>query len=138
MAPLGCDTKGRKITVNEAEAERVRAIFRTYLKLGSLNLLMADLRKRNIVTKVRSLKTGQTVGGIPFTRGSLARLLRNRFYVGEVEFNTHRTGLVAGAKRSAPLRPRRIPRAFAACSAALVRCEIASPHARRPRPRCAG
>jgi hypothetical protein len=33
------------------------------------------------------------VGGIPFTRGSLARLLRNRFYVGEVEFNTHRTGL---------------------------------------------
>jgi site-specific DNA recombinase len=83
MAPLGCDTKGRKITVNEAEAERVRAIFRTYLKLGSLNLLMADLRKPNIVTKVRSLKTGQTVGGIPFTRGSLARLLRNRFYVGE-------------------------------------------------------
>jgi hypothetical protein len=82
MAPLGCDTKGRKITFNEAEAERVRAIFRTYLKLGSLNLLMADLRKRNIVTKFRSLKTGQTVGGIPFTRGSLARLLRNRFYVG--------------------------------------------------------
>ena len=28
----------------------------------------------------------QTVGGIPFTRGSLAHLLRNRFYVGEVEF----------------------------------------------------
>ena len=82
MAPLGCDTKGRKITVNEAEAERVRAIFRTYLKLGSLNLLMADLRKRNIVTKFRSLKTGQPVGSIPFTRGSLARLLRNRFYVG--------------------------------------------------------
>ena len=47
--------------------------------------LMADLRKRNIVTKVRT-KMGQTVGGIPFTRGSLAHLLRNRFYVGEVEF----------------------------------------------------
>jgi site-specific DNA recombinase len=56
MAPLGCDTKGRKITVNEAEAERVRAIFRTYLKLGSLNLLMADLRKRNIVTRFVALK----------------------------------------------------------------------------------
>jgi site-specific DNA recombinase len=47
---------------------------------------MADLRKRNIVTKVRTLKTGQTVGGILFTRGSLAHLLRNRLYVGEVEF----------------------------------------------------
>ena len=86
MAPLGYDTKDRKITVNEAEAERVRTIFRSYLKLGSLNLLMADLRKRGIVTKVRTLKTGQTVGGIPFTRGPLAHLLRNRFYIGEVVF----------------------------------------------------
>jgi hypothetical protein len=42
MAPLGYDTKGRKITVNEAEAERVGTIFRSYLQLDSLNLLMAD------------------------------------------------------------------------------------------------
>ena len=61
-------------------------IFRNYLKLGSLNLLMADLRKRGIVSKVRTLKTGETVGSIPFTRGPLVHLLRNRFYVGEVVF----------------------------------------------------
>src|SRR5471030_1731643 len=46
MAPLGYDTKDRKITVNAVEAERVRTIFRCYLKLGSLRLLMAELRKR--------------------------------------------------------------------------------------------
>src|SRR5215208_3613152 len=86
MAPLGYDTKDRKITVNEAEAERVRTIFRRYFELGSLNLLMADLRKRGIVSKVRLLTTGATVGGIAFTRGPLAHLLRNRFYVGEVAF----------------------------------------------------
>jgi site-specific DNA recombinase len=86
MAPLGYDTKDRKITVNEAEVDRVRTVFSSYLKLGSLNLLMADLRKRGIFSKVRTLKTGQTVGGIPFTRGPLAHLLRNRFYVGEVVF----------------------------------------------------
>src|SRR6201984_832876 len=86
MAPLGYDTKDRRITVNEPEAETVRTIFRSYLKLGSLNLLMADLRKRGIVTKVRTLKTGETVGGIPFTRGPLAHLLRNRFYIGDVPF----------------------------------------------------
>jgi site-specific DNA recombinase len=86
MAPLGYDTKDRKITVNEAEAERVLTIFCSYLKLGSLNLLMADLRKRGIVTKVRTLKSGEKVGGIPFTRGPLAHLLRNRFYIGEVAF----------------------------------------------------
>jgi site-specific DNA recombinase len=86
MAPLGYDTKDRKISVNEAEAERVRTIFRSYRKLGTLNLLMADLRKRRIVTKVRALKSGEKVGGIPFTRGPLAHLLRNRFYIGEVAF----------------------------------------------------
>ena len=47
---------------------------------------MAELRKRGIVTKVRTLKTGKTVGGIPFTRGPLAHLLRNSFYIGEVAF----------------------------------------------------
>ena len=47
---------------------------------------MAELRKQGIVTKVRTLRTGETVGGIPFTRGSLAHLLRNRFYIGEVSF----------------------------------------------------
>jgi hypothetical protein len=86
MAPLGYDTKDRRITVNGPEAETVRTIFRSYLKLGSLNLVMADLRKRGIVTKVRTLKTGETVGGIPFTRGPLAHLLRNRFYIGDVPF----------------------------------------------------
>src|ERR1700761_1694485 len=39
MAPLGYDTKDRKITVNEQEAERVRTIFRCYLKLGGVNAL---------------------------------------------------------------------------------------------------
>ena len=46
MAPLGYDTKDRKISVNEAEADRVEIIFRSYLKLGSLNKVMAELRKR--------------------------------------------------------------------------------------------
>ena len=80
MVPLGYDTNERRITVNESEADRVGMIFRSY----SLNLLMADLRKQGIVTKIRTLKTGKTFGGIPFTRGSLAHLLRNRFYIGEV------------------------------------------------------
>ena len=47
---------------------------------------MADLRKRGIVTKKRLFKSGKTVGCIPFTRGPLAHLLRNRFYIGEVVF----------------------------------------------------
>ena len=86
MVPLGYDARDRKIVVNEAEAETVRTIFRRYLALGSINLLLADLREGGIVTKSRTLKTGAVVGGIPFSRGPIAHLLRNRFYVGEVVF----------------------------------------------------
>ncbi len=86
MAPLGYKTKDRKIVVVEEEAERVRTIFSSYLKLGSLHRLMVNLRERGIVTKARSLKTGRTIGSIPFTRGPLAHLLRNRFYIGEVVY----------------------------------------------------
>jgi DNA invertase Pin-like site-specific DNA recombinase len=86
MAPLGYDAKDRKITVNEAEADTVRTIFRRYLELGSLGLLLADLRRQGITTKRRILSSGKIIGGIPFTRGPLAHLLRNRFYVGEVPF----------------------------------------------------
>src|ERR1700726_1293963 len=48
MVPLGYDTNERRISVNESEADRVRMIFRGYLKLGSLNLLMAELRQQGI------------------------------------------------------------------------------------------
>jgi DNA invertase Pin-like site-specific DNA recombinase len=86
MVPLGYKVTNRRVVVVKNEAERVRTIFRRYLELGGLNLLLDDLRKRKIITKVRALSTGRTIGGIPFTRGSLAHLLRNRFYIGEVVY----------------------------------------------------
>jgi site-specific DNA recombinase len=84
--PLGYQMKDDKITIVQDEAERVRLIFRRYLELGGVNALVRDLRERNIRTKERLLATGVTRGGIPFGRGSLFYLLRNRFYVGEVKY----------------------------------------------------
>jgi hypothetical protein len=86
MVPLGYVSRDKKLFIEEEEAERVRTIFQRYLELGSIGPLLADLRERGIVTKVRHLSGGRTVGGIPFTRGPLAYLLRNRFYIGEVDF----------------------------------------------------
>ena len=86
MVPLGYKVKNRKVVVIKNEAERVRTIFRRYLELGSLNLLMQALRQRKVLTKVRRLSSGRAVGGNPLTRGPLAHLLRNRFYIGEVAY----------------------------------------------------
>ena len=88
MVPLGYKVKNRKVVAIKNEAERVRTIFRRYLELGSLNLLMQDLRQRKILTKTRRLSSGRAVGGNPLTRGPLAHLLRNRFYIGEVAFKS--------------------------------------------------
>ncbi len=84
--PLGYHMKDGKIAVVEDEAERVRQIYRRYLELGGGNALVRDLRERNIRTKSRLLATGAVRGGVPFGRGSLFYLLRNRFYIGEVNY----------------------------------------------------
>jgi DNA invertase Pin-like site-specific DNA recombinase len=84
--PLGYAMKDGKIAVIEDEAERVRLIYRRYLELGGVNALVRDLGEKDVRTKIRLRITGATHGGIPFERGSLFYLLRNRFYIGEVKY----------------------------------------------------
>jgi site-specific DNA recombinase len=84
--PLGYDLKDGKIVVVEDEAEQVRLIYRRYLELSGVNALVRDLKERNVRTKTRRLATGTTRGGIPFERGTLFYLLRNRFYIGEIRY----------------------------------------------------
>jgi hypothetical protein len=75
-----------RLTVVEDEAERVRLIFRKYLEVSGINELVRELRDQNIRTKVRVLSSNRSRGGIPFGRGMLSHLLRNRFFVGEVAY----------------------------------------------------
>jgi hypothetical protein len=84
--PLGYAMENGKVAVVPEEAERVRHIFTRYLELGSVRALMRDLKDRNIVSRRRVLKTGVTRGGVPFGCGALFYLLRNRFYIGEVNY----------------------------------------------------
>ena len=84
--PLGYQMQDGKIAIVEEEAELVRAIYRRYLELGSVNELLRDLKDRNVRTKSRLLSTGATRGGIPFGRGTLYYILSNHFYIGEVKY----------------------------------------------------
>jgi len=84
--PLGYELKDGKLLVVKEEAERVRLIFRRYLEVSGINELARDLKARKIHTKARTFTTGKTRGGIPFGRGTLTHLLRNRFFIGEVRY----------------------------------------------------
>ena len=80
--PLGYDIKDKKLVVNPAEAKTVRTIFKRYLALKSFQKLIDELNAKGIVTKKRKI-TSKIAGGIPFTYGPLAYLLKNRTYLGE-------------------------------------------------------
>jgi site-specific DNA recombinase len=85
--PLGYDrtTSGaRTLTINEPEAAIVRQIFASYLDLGSVHALERDLIARGIRTKITTGAKGVPRGGVPFSRGNLFHLLRNRLYLGEI------------------------------------------------------
>ena len=61
-------------------------IFTRYLELGSIGALLAELDWRGIRTKVNGRRDGGRSGGICFGVGSLAHLLNNRFYIGEITY----------------------------------------------------
>jgi site-specific DNA recombinase len=84
--PLGYELGDGKLLVVDEEAERVRSIFRRYLEVSGINELVRDLKVMNVLTKSRTFSTGKVRGGIPFGRGTLSHLLRNRFFIGEVEY----------------------------------------------------
>ena len=59
--PLGYQAKDRKITVVADEAKTVRHIFRRYLDLGSLNRLLADLRRTGVKTSASKVSESQGI-----------------------------------------------------------------------------
>lgn len=82
--PLGYEARDKKLVVNKTEAQTVRTIFQLYLEVGSFGKLVGELDRRRIVTKRRDTKVAKYRGGIPFTYGPLAYLLKNRIYLGEI------------------------------------------------------
>lgn len=86
--PLGYDSKDKKLVVNPTEAKIVRKIFTRYLALKSFQKLIDELDDKGILTKKRAI-TGKIAGGIPFTYGPLAYLLKNRTYLGETGHDGH-------------------------------------------------
>ena len=82
--PLGYDVKEKKLVVNPQEAETVRYLFRRYLELKSFGLLVEDLDRKGISSKRRAAKVVKSQGGIRFSYGPLAYILKSRIYRGEI------------------------------------------------------
>ena len=96
MIPLGYDLEGRKLVPNLKEAQVVSKIFSLYLQLGCVSKLARQLDHEKIRSKVWVTRSGIRLGGVPFARGALYDLLRNRLYIGEIR---HREKWYPGEQR---------------------------------------
>jgi site-specific DNA recombinase len=91
--PLGYINQDKKLVIVPDEAETVRWIFRTYLEVGSIGLLLQKMDEGGVGTKRRVWKDGRVSGGSRFGPGCLGYLLKNRCYVGEI---SHKGQIHAG------------------------------------------
>lgn len=87
--PHGFRVEDRKLLVREDEAQDVRHIFQTYLELKSIPKLADHLARTAIRTRKRTLKNGRNIGGVCFSSGPLALLLKNPIYVGKIRHKDH-------------------------------------------------
>lgn len=85
---LGYDVApgGRKLVVNEAEAERVRIIFAIYQEQRSLTATVQELDRRGWRNKAWTSSSGRACGGSPFSTSTVARLLGSILYTGRVRY----------------------------------------------------
>src|SRR5258706_2359810 len=91
--PIGYDRKDRTLTINEDEAKTVRTIFELFLKLKNVREVQGELARLKLTTKPYPISTGKILGGLPFSRGHIYRILSNPLYIGEI---AHRNARHAG------------------------------------------
>jgi len=82
--PIGYDRKDRTLTINEGEANTVRTIFELFLKLKNVRQVQTELARLRLTTKPYPISTGRILGGLPFSRGHIYRILSNPLYIGEI------------------------------------------------------
>ncbi len=62
----------------------IRTIFALFLKLKNVRQVQAELARLKLTTKSYPISTGRILGGLPFSRGHIYRILSNPLYIGEI------------------------------------------------------
>ena len=82
--PLGYKPDGRSLAIADEHAAIVREIYDRYLKLGNVRRLAEQLAVEGIRAPRRQRRSGDTFGGVAFSRGQLHAILKNPIYAGQI------------------------------------------------------
>ncbi|HEU4458527.1 MAG TPA: recombinase family protein [Methylibium sp.] len=83
VAPIGYRPHERTLVIDEGEAERVRDLYRLYLRLGCVSQLKRHVDGQAWSTPARP-DNARSTGDRPFSRGHLHRILCNPIYAGRI------------------------------------------------------
>ena len=88
MPPLGYDVPpgGRRLVINESEADQVREIYALYLEHCSIMRVLRVVQERGWHNKAWTTQKGKPWGGKPFSKSSLSRILTNILYTGRIAY----------------------------------------------------
>ncbi|MBF0339874.1 MAG: recombinase family protein [Magnetococcales bacterium] len=75
--PLGYDVKDRKLVINPVEADTVRWVFQRFVESKSATLIVRELAEKKTVGK----------NGNGLDRPYVYRLLKNRYFIGEIAYH---------------------------------------------------
>lgn len=75
-----------KLVIEAEGAELVRLVFNLFEESGSAGAVVRELNRRGIKCPVRQTRDRRTVGGKPFQKQQVIRLLRNPVYIGWIKW----------------------------------------------------
>ena len=84
VVPIGYRANGRTLAIDEDHAQLIRKLFDRYLDVRNVRLLAAQLSEQGIHVPKRMTGTGRDLGGKPFTRGQIYKILSNPIYIGKI------------------------------------------------------
>jgi site-specific DNA recombinase len=90
IPPLGYEPDGRTLAIVEEHATLVRNIFRRYLDIGNVRMVVDQLIAERIHTPRRRMANGRDFGGVTFSRGQIYAILKNPIYIGEIPHRDQR------------------------------------------------
>ena len=85
---LDYDPNGRTLTINEAEAMTVRAIYRLYHTHKTIFEVTTKARRLGLRSKRRTTPSGEVKGGNAIDRCDIYHILTNPIYAGRIRYRS--------------------------------------------------
>ena len=82
--PLGYQSDGRTLKIDENEAATIRALYDLYLQCGSIREVKEQAEALGLRSRLRTRTDGRISGGKPFDRGHIDHILSNPIYAGRI------------------------------------------------------